>query len=102
MKPATGATVEFAGSNPFALALLGLETRIRTIDQALPRLDPQAASAAELHEPATHPLDLALLGLIALGERLGALGVGPNGEEAGIGEPARSAEPAGSPGELLR
>lgn len=71
MRPATEPSLAFAHSNPFALALLGIESQARALDRALPQ---GRTTEALLAEPASHPLDLALLGLLSLGERIATLG----------------------------
>lgn len=69
--PLTEPVVRFGDSNPLVLALLGLVHRAEQIDACLPmtahRLDGPDGSASP------HDLDLALLGLVALGRRFGEL-----------------------------
>ena len=70
--PLSDPIVRFGDSNPFVLAVLGLVHRAEKIDACLP-----VASAAAIDDrddaESSHDLDLALLGLVSLGHRLGQL-----------------------------
>lgn len=73
MKPVTDPLIRFTDSNSLLVAVLGLEQLGREIDDALPQ--PEAAPSATASTMVEAPrFDLALLGLVSLGERLQSLG----------------------------
>lgn len=82
MQPLSEPIVNFAESNPFSLALLGLERHARQIVEQLP--SPIDAGVHDI-SPEPHPLDLVLLGLTSLVERLDR--IAPTADDVQLGEP---------------
>lgn len=77
MKPASEPVADYASSNPFLLAMLGIHQIARDVDSWMHDLVPAGVSDLAPEPNEQHSLDLALLGIVAVGRRLGECGHAP-------------------------
>ncbi len=98
MKPVTDPVVRYTASNSLLLAVLGCIRLGESVEAALPAAAEPVATEKRLVQAALpHDLDLALLGLVRLSDRLGAL-VANSSDSDGT----QTNRPANLPVDLLR